>query len=181
MQAAAFGEALDLHDDHTAGIVHGGGDGQHFQGQGFAFHGDVAIGIGSGAADQSDIDGEGLVEQIFAPGNGHQFDQVLGGAGVHFAAAKARINEGAQPDCAECAGLVGGDVAEQVRDHPLRQVIGLDLAADGQTAELGHQPPMATDRPLDQPLMAEAVQTTFLAIALAGGIDQGEVARLLAI
>jgi len=40
---------------------------------------------------------------------------------------------------------------------------------------------MAADRPLDQPLMAEVVQTTFLAIALTGGIDQGEVARLLAV
>ena len=41
-----------------------------------------------------------------------------------------------QADAAERARLAGGDVAEQVRDHALRQVVGLDLARDGQRLQL---------------------------------------------
>ena len=43
------------------------GDGQRLQRQRLALHGDVAVRVGGGAADDADIDREGLVEQHSSP------------------------------------------------------------------------------------------------------------------
>src|SRR4051794_29024219 len=58
----------------------------------------------------------------------HHPDEVLGGDGVDLAALQPRIDEGADAHAGERAGLAGRDVAVEVRDHALRQVVGLDLA-----------------------------------------------------
>ena len=60
IQAAALGDALDLRDDEAAAVVRGHGDGQRLQRQRLALHGDVAVGIGGGAAHDADIDREVL-------------------------------------------------------------------------------------------------------------------------
>ena len=75
-------------------------------------------------------------------------------------------------------GPVRGDVAEEVGDHALRQVVGLDLVGDGELLQLRHKAPMAADDASDQPLMREVIEPAILAVALAGGIDQREVRRL---
>ena len=77
----------------------------------------------------------------------------------------------------ERARLAGGDVAEQVRDHALRQVVGLDLVGDRERLQLRHQAPVAADDALDQPVVAEVVEAALLAVALAGGVDERQVAR----
>ena len=79
---------------------------------------------------------------------------VLGRALVDLAAAEARIDEGADPDAGEWPGPPRGDVAEQVRDDALRQVVGLDLVIDGELLQLGAQAPVAADDALDQPLVS---------------------------
>ena len=56
VERAALGYSLHLHDDEPAGILHRHGDRQHFEGERFLFHGDVAVGIGGGAANDADID-----------------------------------------------------------------------------------------------------------------------------
>ncbi len=71
---------------------------------------------------------------------------------------------------------MSGDVAEQVGNHALRQVVGFDLAGDGQLAQFGDQPPVAADHPPDQPFVAEMVQAALAAVALTGGVDQGQIA-----
>ena len=50
------------------------------------------------------------------------------------AAAEARVDEGAEADSAEVPRPAGGDVAEQARDHALRQVVGLDPVLDREPA-----------------------------------------------
>ena len=96
---------------------------------------------------------------------------------VDLAAAEARVDERADPDARQQPGLARRDVAEQMRDDALRQVVGLDLVGDGQCLQLGHQPPVAADHALDQSLVAEMVEAAILAVALAGGIDERQVAR----
>src|SRR5689334_18624606 len=77
----------------------------------------------------------------------HQAHELLGGTGIDAAAAMARVDERVQPDVREGAGLAGGDVAEQVREHALRQVIGLDLVGDRELLQRGDQPPVAAHHP----------------------------------
>ena len=82
----------------------------------------------------ADVDRQGLVEQVFLAAERHQLDQIFGGHGVDLAAAVARVDEGAQADRGDDARLAGGDVAKQVADDALRQVVGLDLVVDRQLA-----------------------------------------------
>ncbi len=177
VQAAALGDALDLDDDDAAGIVRGRGDREYLQGEGLLFHRDVAVGVGGRAADDPDIDRKRFVEQVVDSADRHERDQFFGGAGVELAAAKAGVDERAQPDARELAWLVGGDVAVELRDHALRQVVGLDPIRDRQLLQLRHQAPMAADDAPDESLVAEVVQTLVLAVALTRGIDECEVAR----
>jgi hypothetical protein len=91
---------------------------------------------------------------------------------IDLATAVARVDERAQTDAAEGPGLARGDVAEQMRDHALRQVVGLDLAGHRQRLQFRHQPPVPSDHPLDEPGVAEVIQSAFAPVALPGGIDQ---------
>ena len=75
-------------------------------------------------------------------------------------------------------GPFGRDVAEQVRDHALREIVCLDPVGNGETLQLRNQPPVPADHAPHQPFMAEMVEPTLLAIALARGIDEREIARL---
>ena len=107
------------------------GDRQHLQGERLLFHGDVSVRIGSGAADDADIDRERAVEEEFLAVDLDQPDQILLGAFVDLAAAMTRIDEGPEPDPGDVSRPAGGDVAEQVRNDALRKVVRLHLVADG--------------------------------------------------
>ena len=139
---------------------------------------EVARGVGGGGADEGDVDRERLVEQPLLAVELDQPDQLLGGGAVDLAAVLARVDEGAQAHLGEGAGLAGGDVAVEVRDHALRQVVGLDPVLDREPADLRDQPPMPADHALEQPVMAEPVEPLLLAVALPGREQQGQVARL---
>ena len=101
-------------------------------------HGDVALRVGGGATNDANVDGESLVEQRLGAADGNQLDEVGGGARVDLPAAQARIDEGAEADGGEVAGPVRGDIAEQMGDHALRQVVGLDFVGDGQFLQPRH-------------------------------------------
>ena len=76
-------------------------------------------------------------------------------------------------------GRFGGDVAEQVRNHALREVVRFDLVGDGEPLQLRHESPVAADDATDQALMAKMIESALFAVALARGIDQREISRLV--
>ena len=88
-----------------------------------------------------------------------------------------RIDESSEADAREQARLTGGDVAEEMRDDALRQVVGFDAVGDRQLLQLGRQTPVAADDPADEAFVAEVIETAVLAIALTGGVGQGQIAR----
>ena len=108
VQAATFGDALDLHDDPPAGIVSCHSYGKRFQSERLALHRDVAIGISCGAAHDGNVDRESAVEKILCPVELHQADEVGGCAGVELAAAVPWIGKRVEPDLAS-----GGRVCRQ--------------------------------------------------------------------
>ena len=176
MERAGLGDTLHLGDDETARVARRHRHHQVVEGQRLLLHGDVAGGIGGGAADERDVDRKRLVEQPLLAAEGDQLDQVLGGDLVDLAAFEAGIDEGSHADLGDGSGPAGGDVAVEMGDHPLRQVVGLDLVGERQPADLGDQPPVAADRPLQQTVMAEPVETPLATVALAGGEHQGQAA-----
>jgi hypothetical protein len=122
------------------------------------------------------MDGEGPVEEVFLVAQVHELDQLLAGAAVDAAAAVAGVHEGPQADAGQMPRLAGGDVPEEMTDDPLGQVVGLDLVGDGQLLEARHQAPVAADHPPHEARVAKVVEAALLAVALAGGIDQGQIA-----
>src|SRR5262249_32616158 len=151
VERAALGDALDLHDDQAAGVARRHGDRQDFEGKRLLFHADVAVGVGGRAADDADVDREGAVEQELLAVDLDQPDDIVLGALVDLAAAVPRIGKGSEPHPREVTGSLGGNVAEQVRDDALWKIVGLDLVADRQPLQLGHQAPVAADDAPHQP------------------------------
>ena len=125
-----------------------------------------------------DVDRKRAVEQILRAVDLHHADEVGGRAGVELAAAVARIGEGVETDAREVAGLAGSDVAVEMGDDALRQVVGLDLARDRQRLQLGHQAPVPADDAPHQAAVGEMVEPALLAVALARGVDEAQAARL---
>ena len=111
VEGAGLGQALHLDNDETAAVAGGGGDGQRLEGQGLLFHGHIAVGIGGGAAQDGHIDGQGFVGQVFLAVEADQLDDIGRGPVVDLAAPVAGVDEGAQPNGADGARFVGGDVA----------------------------------------------------------------------
>ena len=140
---------LDLHDHDAAGVAHRHRDRERLERERLALHRHVAVRVGGRAADDADVDRKGPVEQVLLAVDFDQRHQILGRALVDLAAAEARIDERAEADARELARLAGGDVAEQVRDHALRQVVGLDLVRDRERLQLRHESPVAADDALE--------------------------------
>ena len=174
-QAVDLGDPLDLDDHQTAGVLGRHGHGQVVQGERLALHGDVAGRVGGRAADQRHLDRERPVEQPLLPVDLDEPDQVLRGHRVDLAAVLARVDEGAEPDPAEQAGFARGDVAVEVRDAALREVVGLDLVLQSELADARDQPPVPADHAPQQTVAAEPIQALPLAVPLPGGEDEGEV------
>ncbi len=133
-KGAGLGQPLHLDDDHTAAVLRGHGHRQVVQGQRLPLHADVAVRVGGGPPEEDHVDGEGAVEEPLLAVDLDELDQLIGGAGVHLAAAVPRVDEGVEPHPGEAAGLAGGDVAVEVRDAALREVVGLDLPGERERA-----------------------------------------------
>lgn len=75
------------------------------------------------------------------------------------------------------ARLTCCDVAEQVRNDALRQVVSLDLIADGERLQFGHKAPVPPDHSLHEAEVTKVIETALLAIALTRRVNEREVAR----
>src|SRR6478672_3985692 len=132
-----LGDALDLRDHQPARVVRRQRERQRFDRQRLALHGDVAVRVGGGAANDADIDRDRLVEQIFLAPDRHQFDQILGRFLVELAAAEARIGEGAKAYAGEVPRFAGGDVSVEVGERPQWQVVAFNLVTDNELLNPG--------------------------------------------
>ena len=75
------------------------------------------------------------------------------------------------------ARLTCCDVAEQVGNYALRQVVSLDLIADGKRLQFGHKAPVPPDHALHEARVTEVIEAAFLAVALTGRVNERQVAR----
>ena len=172
----ARGNALDLGDDIAAGVLGGHGDCQHLDGERLLLHREVAVDVRRGGPDDADIDRERLVEQVFLAVDRHQLDQVLLRPLVQLAAAVARVDVGTEAHVSQGSRFARGDVAEQVADHALRQVVTLDVIPEHELLQLRDKAPVSADHASDQPFVSEVVEPPFASIALPSRIHERESA-----
>ena len=175
VEAAGFGYPLDLRNDNAAGIACRHGNRQRFQRQRLFLHGQVAIGIGCRGTDDADMDREGLIGEAFFATERDPLDQFLGGSRVELAAAVERVNEGVHSHGRDMRRPMRGNIAEEVGDHPLRQVIGLDMIADRELLERRHETPMPANHSLDHADVTEVIEALVLAVPLSCRIDQRQI------
>ena len=170
-------ELADLGDDDAAAVAGGHGHRQHLALDGLALHRQVAVLVGGRAADDRDVDREGVEEQPLAAAQGDDLDEVLGRAGVLLAAGLARVDVRAQPDLGDDARPPGGDLAHELREHALRERVRLDLVRLDQRPEPRLVADVAADRPAHQPGQAELREAAVGEVADADDPDRGQVAR----
>src|SRR4029077_7805278 len=123
---------------------------QRFDCQRLALHRDVAVRVGSGAANDADMDRDSLVEEIFLSADGDQLDQVLGRFLVQLASAETRIGEGAEPDARQMSRLAGGDVAKEGGEGAQRRGVRFNLIANHKPLDRGDEVEMPTNDAPDE-------------------------------
>ena len=72
---------------------------------------------------------------------------------------------------------MSGDVAEQMGDDALRQVVGLNDVVDRELLDFRHEAPVPADHPLEQALVAEMVEALLAPVPRPCRIDQGQAPR----
>jgi hypothetical protein len=155
---------------------------QHVLRHGFLFGGQVAAGIGGGGANDAALNGNGRVEQIFAPTQRDQIDQVFGDALAEAAAVVPRIDEGMQSDRRYQAELAAGGRAVKLADHALGEVVTLDLSRHRHLGKPRRTAPMSADHApgharMRKPRYPGGARLVDRAVALARRMHQRQVAR----
>ena len=173
----AINDPLDLSNDDATVIFGGLGEREDVSDEALALKGEVALGIGTGGADEGDVNGNGLVAQPGLAIEVEALDEGFGGAFVEAAATVLGIDEGVEADLSEDAGAFSGDLTEKDAEYTLGQVVGLDFVGESEGAEFGGQVPVAADNAAKQAAMGEVIEAAIVAVALPSAVEESEVLR----
>ena len=174
-----FDDALHLSDDKAAIVMRRHRLGEVVEHQRLFLHADIAGGIGRGAANESDVDLGGDIEQPLFAVDVVIFDDVFGGHVIDAAAAEALVDISVEADLGEQSRLAGGAGAVKLGDHALRQIIAEDLVLLRRLGDLRHTAEIGGDDATQQTFVIEAAGAQPLTVAGAGGHDQRQIARML--
>ena len=177
-QRAAQRHPLDLYDDDAAGAPRRLRHRDHFAEDRFVLHRHIAVFVGSGAAQQRDVDVKRLEEQAFTAVNIDQFDQILLGHLALSAAAVTRINECPQAHMGYQTGPAGRHLARQLRQTTLRQGIGLDLIGGRHTLDRRRVDQGAANHTLQESRMSKMRDAAIGAVAQSNRMHGGQASRL---
>ena len=151
------GNSFDLCNHKTAGVAGGGGEAEPVERQRLPLHCDVTVGIGGGAAKQSDVNRKALVEEPGLTSDLVQLDQILGGDVIELSAAETRVDKGSQSNFREIARPMRRDVSIKVADRAKRQVVGLKLVGKRHLCKARNKRVVAADHATEQPVEGKAV------------------------
>ena len=177
VDGAGLGDLADLGHD-LAAVALGGQDGvEDLELHGLVGGGEVAHLVADGAADETDVDGDLVIEHVLLAVNLDDLGDVGQGLGaiVHLAALDARVDEGPQADLAHLARQAAGHGAVELGDLTLGQAVGLHLVVGDHVHPARLEAPVRADDAGDQPLVGKVLDAAG-AVGLAAGVQQGEVA-----
>ena len=176
MQPASFSDRLHLGINLAATIVGGERHSVAVEIGGFAMQGQIAPSVGFGGANQSKIDMDRLVAEIFATIDRDEFDQCYRSRLVAAPGVESRIRKGPEADARDQPGPLRPDLAHEVRDDAGGKRIGLDKIIPRQLLHRGDQlqwPPI-TRRTM--PFMRESTEAAIAPVADAERVDDREIA-----
>ena len=90
---------------------------------------------------------------------------------VELAATITRVDERIESDSGQMTWPTSCDIAKELGDDALREVIGFDETFNRQALEARNQSPMTTNDSFDQPLVSKVIQAFACTVALTGRID----------
>ena len=96
----------------------------------------------------------------------------------HPAATEARVHERSDADVRDHTRPMGGDLAVQLRRHPLRDAVGLAVVALDQMRHARSRPRVSADPLRDQALMPQVRHSLLVEVADPGGVNEGQVSRV---
>ena len=173
-----FGQRFDLDDDHAATGFGCQGHGQEFHADFFIIRRYVAIQVGAGPVDDSDVDGERFVPEIFFAVQFLDFYQVFLSDAVQFPAFDAGVDEGIEADTGKQARFAAGNAAEPLGHRALRQVVAFDLIVHDQFPQFGSQVVMTGNNPFQHAFVGEMAGTLAHTVTDAGRMDQCQLLRI---
>ena len=128
--------------------------------------------------DDSNVNGERFVPQVFFTIQFLHFYQVFLGDAVQFTAFNAGVDERIETDAGEEARLAAGNAAEPLSHRTLRQVIAFDLVVHDQFTQFGSQVIMTGNDPFQHAFMGEMAGTFAHTVTDAGCMDQCQLLRI---
>lgn len=180
-QAAFCHDAFDLTNDFAAAVVRCLRSFQHIQPCRLLIKADVAALVCVGAADDRDVDGEGLVHQIIDVMDLDVFHQIFLGHFVQLSALQQRIHKGILANLCDQRRALCCDLAIQVADDALREIVSLDFIVDRHCLHLRRPAPVTAYDTPDHALVGKAGNAGSALIANAGGMHQGQVCGMACI
>ena len=139
---------------------------------------DVSLRVCGGSPDEGDVDRSPReIEDLFVV-EMQQLNEILSSRLVDLRTLEPGIDERLKPHSRQSTVLTPSDVAVEVNDHSLREVVRLDRVVTGKLLDLRYQPVVTTDDPLQQTLVPESVQATLGTVADAASEHQSEVLGL---
>ena len=177
MKGRLLHHLLHLHHHDAAVVVNGFGDDEGVEVHDLVLKGRIALAVAGRGADEGDIGRNRLVVEVFLVVDVDELDQVFLRHVVQFAALVARIDEGAEADFRDDAGLVGSRRAEHLREDALRVVPGRDLVLLSELGNAGRLSPVAAERPLDEAFLGNRADAALGAVAETRRADDAEVLR----
>ena len=115
-----------MHDDDAAGLPRRLRHGEHFAQHGLLFHRHVAILVRGRTAQERNVDGHRFEEQPFLAGQVDHFHEIRRRARALPRPLLSWIDERVQTGLGDKPRPAGRHVAHQLRQHALRQRVGLD-------------------------------------------------------
>ena len=177
LDRALLDDAFHLDDDDAAIVVRRHGLSQAIERQRFFLHADVSRRVGTGAANEGDIDFGGFVEEPLFTLDLDELDDVLLRHRVDLSTAEARIDIGVKADLGEQARLARRAGAVQLRDDALRKVVAPNLIRLSGLRDLRHAPKIGGNHALQKTFVVQAARPETFAVASAGAHDEREILR----
>jgi hypothetical protein len=149
-----------------------------FQDNRLVLHGQIAVFVGRGSANKSNINRKRLIQKKFLAFDFNNLDDSFMRDGRDLAAIQPGIYEGAKPDRGNDAYLFARNGPVKLADNALRQQITLDFVVFDQVDHVGRCQRVPTDQSFCKPFIAQMGAASLFIVSAGTGMYKGDIFRV---